>query len=230
MWPARRSTKSGSNRSSGRLPRWTTVTSAPARTATCANSIETYPPPTKRTRRGSAPQAEEVGARRDVLGAVERERGGAGAGGDQEVPEREPPLAVFGLDDDGVLGHQAGAAVERVDPLLLEPGLLRLGDRLGERPLERHEVGPVDADAAGRPVPLRPPGEVGDVGGPDEDLLGVAPAEGARAAVGEGVDDGDAPAGRGGLVGRGRGGGAGAEDDEVVGVGHAWVGVRRRSS
>src|SRR5690606_16252446 len=67
------------------------------------------------------------------------------------------------------------------------------------------------------------PGAVDDLSATAKDLLGVTAAQGTRAPVGELVDDGDFPALRGALVRRCGAGHAGADDDQVVRVGHRCV-------
>jgi hypothetical protein len=87
-------------------------------------------------------------------------------------------------------------AVERHDPVAGAGRLLALADRVGERPLEAHERGPVDARAARVDAAAgQPPDRVQRLGGAHQHLLRVAAAQLAGAAEGELVRDGHTPPG-----------------------------------
>src|SRR5260370_3232091 len=159
---------------------------------------------------------EESGARDQLLLAGPPEPSRLCTRSDHEVARFEH----VAIDRELVRPYDPPRAMIRRDPRLFECPLPVGGDRIGEGPLEPHQVGPGDLRVAGySPVP-HPAIPVRDLRGAHEDFLGVAAAQRARATVGEIIEHRYAPARLPAPVG-GRGtAGPRADDDEVTR--HRW--------
>ncbi len=93
-----------------------------------------------------------------------------------------------------VPSRELRSPVEGVDALFSIGRLLPLRNGVREGALERHQLGPIDADVADDTVAVHAGHLVDRRGAADEHLLGIAAAQGAGAAEGAEVDDRDGPA------------------------------------
>lgn len=165
--------------------------------------------------RGELFEVQERGGVDEVIGAGEVERAWSGAGGDQGVAKLEGRA----VDVEPVRAGESRGAVQRVDAVASQVGFHVGGHRVGEAVHVGAERWPVDAQP-GRVDALA--GEkvrgVDDLGAAPQDLLRVAPAQCASAAVGEVVDDRDSPSGSGAFLGCGSASHTCANHDQVVRV------------
>ena len=160
-------------------------------------------------------EVEESGGVDEVFGAGEVERSGSGAGGDQGVPE---PMDGA-VDVEPVRIGEACGAVQGDNVVAGEAGFHVGGDRIREAVHVGAERGPVDGESGGvDALAGEEVGGVDDLGTSSQDLLRVAAAQSARAAVGEVIDDRDPPAGPGTLLGGGAAGHPGTDHDQVEGI------------
>ena len=139
----------------------------------------------KATRGGRSLQLEEPGAGGDELLAGDAEFHGPGAAGDDDVGGVERPAVHLDL----VRAEQPRRAVQGLGAGVAHPALDPLGHRLGERALARDQGGPVDRGRARESAPAQPARATDRLRRREQDLLGVAAALGAGAAVGQAVDD-----------------------------------------
>src|SRR5216683_1781180 len=107
---------------------------------------------------------------------------------------------ISGLEEvipnaDGGGTREPRAAMKRGDAGLLETLLSVSGHRLGEGPLELHQIRPNDPRRAGDPFAIHPAISVDHFGGSDQNLLRIAPTQRAGSAEWPGIDHRDLPTG-----------------------------------
>src|SRR5690606_9951782 len=162
-------------------------------------------------------QFHEFVAGDEVLFTADAERHRLCAAGEEEVAS----LEVLLIDRHGIAPGQTGAAMVALDALLAERRLPGFRHRIGEAALEAHELRPVELQVAvAHALAGEAPHLVNRLGRADENLLRVAAAQGAGAAEGPVIDDGNRPACRTAALRRHRGRTAAADDDEVVAFSH----------
>ncbi len=138
--------------------------------------------------------------------------------------ENEPTLQRFAGYFHRAWPDKARAPLIGLHALLLEALLHHARNALGKAALERHQGAPVDRElATAKSVAAHAARMVERLGGSNEDLLGIAAAQGTGPAVGQMINHRDAPAGVGAAV-CGRGGcGAGSNDDKIEGLRHPGI-------
>jgi hypothetical protein len=157
-------------------------------------------------------ELQEVVAGQHVLRSGNAERRRPSTRGNHHLPRLE--TSSFDLDSRAV--DESPRAPHQLDPRRFEVAHFLCRDRLGERPLERHQRRPVDAGRTIGPVAPEAGEGIDDLGGADEDLLRIAPSQRARPAGLARFDDGDPPSGESAPCCHRRAGGTGAEDNEVI--------------
>src|SRR6185437_6855440 len=140
------------------------------------------------------------------------ERDRLGAGGEDDVARRELDAGRR----ERVRTPETRPALEGLDTRLAKAACALRRHRIGEGALERNEIGPVDRRRAADTAAGEPPRSPHRLRARHQHLLGVAAAQGARAAERPEVDDRDAAPGLAHPGGYARGRGATADHDEIV--------------
>src|SRR5690242_373065 len=151
-------------------------------------------------------------ARDGMLGPGKSQRDRSRATGYQDAAA----LQGAALHGKRISGREPGHAVKGIDPLAREVLLELVRDRVSEAPLEGDQLLPIDSHISRDTVPMHPPRQVDRLCAAHQHLLGIAAAQGARAAEWTVIDHGDraarfADASRRDLCGR-----ACAYDEEVI--------------
>lgn len=149
-------------------------------------------------------------AHQRLAGNMERDR--VGAGGDEGMAGLQGAVA----NRDPVRRDEAGDAVESVRAELGIAPFLPSRDRIGERPLERDQVRPIDRQSPLDAMPDHARGRIGRLLAAHQHLLRVAAAKRAGSAEWAMIDDRDGPPGGADPADGDLGGRAAADDDQVV--------------
>lgn len=149
-------------------------------------------------------------AHQHLAGNMERAR--VCAGGDEGMAGLQGAVA----NRDPVRRDEAGDAVESVRAELGIAPFLPSRDRIGERPLERDQVRPIDRQSPLDAMPDHARGRIGRLLAAHQHLLRVAAAKRAGSAERAMIDDRDGPPGGADPADGDLGGRAAADDDQVV--------------
>ena len=208
----RRSTRSGSNPSRGRIHPLDDGDPGPGNPGDVAELEGDEATAQEGDATGQLRQLEDVVAGGQVLVAGQRQGHRPRPGGDDHMARAD----LLPVDDQRGGADEARVAVEGGDPVLLERRALGAADAVGERAFEVHQCRPRDAS---RPridaLASESADRVHGAGDPYQHLLGVAAAQLARAAERPLIDDRDPPAGGAAPARHGLPGGAGPENHEV---------------